>query len=522
MKKLHMLMEQNDSITEGQVASVHEYTIANEELEKEKEILQVSLESNQAELQDIQNRIDGLNSQRDNLKTLLGTLGQRKELQEVKVKGEEEEKKNKKDELEVIKTQFDQAKHQEALSKDSRKALNARFKELTAQAYDLEIQTEKEKKLLKKLEKEEALEEKKIAELEDINLNLVDLEKLKDKELQGVLEQLRKEEKKHEQQKREIESLKTTVRELLEQKAREEELRDRINEALAQLEQELNREKKSEGKDKGFIEKLKRDRDMHKKELERAEMSNKKVLEEILNKEKGVKEKENELAGQKKEIAKLNKEIIDLEKERDANSFQATSAEAKYFYSRDEVKLRDNFIAEFQKQNIETEAKLKKQQSLYEAVRSDRNLVSKKLAEVEEQKEEYSNRYKRVTHQITQLKEEIDAKEAELVKEHTEHNKKDKKIEDEEKKIEKFKKDIVEKEDKIKNFFVEKNKLEAIIKEIEYEKQKLQEEYELVVSERDILGTQLIRRSAEADLLYEKIKINESALTKGQAQYHEK
>ena len=58
-------------------------------------------------------------------------------------------------------------------------------------------------------------------------------------------------------------------------------------------------------------------------------------------------------------------------------------------------------------------------------------------------REEYNNRYKRVTHQITQLKEEIDAKEAELVKEHTEHNKKDKKIEDEEKKIEKFKKDIV-------------------------------------------------------------------------------
>jgi uncharacterized protein (DUF3084 family) len=82
-----------------------------------------------------------------------------------------------------------------------------------------------------------------------------------------------------------------------------------------------------------------------------------------------------------------------------------------------------------------------------------------------------------VTHQITQLKEEIDAKEADLVKEHNEHNKKDKKIEDEEKKIDKFKNDITEKEDKIKNFFVEKNKLEAIIREIEYEKQKLQEEY---------------------------------------------
>lgn len=55
----------------------------------------------------------------------------------------------------------------------------------------------------------------------------------------------------------------------------------------------------------------------------------------------------------------------------------------------------------------------------------------------------------------------------------------------------------------------------AIIKESETQKQKLQEEYELVVAERDILGTQLIRRSAEADLLYEKIKINQSTLAKG-------
>lgn len=93
---------------------------------------------------------------------------------------------------------------------------------------------------------------------------------------------------------------------------------------------------------------------MYIKELERSEANNKKVAEEIINKEKILKEKNNELTGQKKEIEKLNKIRGDLERERDANSFQATSAEAKYFYSRDEVKLRDNFIAEFQKQNLET------------------------------------------------------------------------------------------------------------------------------------------------------------------------
>jgi vacuolar-type H+-ATPase subunit I/STV1 len=66
-------------------------------------------------------------------------------------------------------------------------------------------------------------------------------------------------------------------------------LRERISEGLAQLESELNEEKKSEGKDRTFIEKLKRERDMHKKEVERTDLSNKKLLEEILNREKQVK-----------------------------------------------------------------------------------------------------------------------------------------------------------------------------------------------------------------------------------------
>jgi cell division protein FtsB len=48
---------------------------------------------------------------------------------------------------------------------------------------------------------------------------------------------------------------------------------------------------------------------------------------------------------------------------------------------------------------------------LYEAVRTDRNVVSKNLADVQEENEEYKRRYKMVNHQISQLKEEIDAKE---------------------------------------------------------------------------------------------------------------
>ena len=126
------------------------------------------------------------------------------------------------------------------------------------------------------------------------------------------------------------------------------------------------------------------------------------------------------------------------------------------------------------------------------------------------------------SYQITQLNEEIANKEQELIDEHSEHKKKNKKIEEEAKKIEKFERQVKEKDEKIKNYINDVKKLYAIIKENESEKQKLQEEYELVVSERDILGTQLIRRSAEADLLYEKIKINQSTLAKGEDQYKQR
>merc|ERR1711970_1219372 len=65
-------------------------------------------------------------------------------------------------------------------------------------------------------------------------------------------------------------------------------------------------------------------------------------------------------------------------------------------------------------------------------------------------------------------------------------------------------------------------KLESTIAEAETEKQSQQKEYEGVISERDILGTQLIRRNEELALLYEKIKIQQSTLQKGEIQYRER
>ena len=43
-----------------------------------------------------------------------------------------------------------------------------------------------------------------------------------------------------------------------------------------------------------------------------------------------------------------------------------------------------------------------------------------------------------------------------------------------------------------------------------------------MMGERDILGTQLVRRNDELGLLYEKVKLQASTLTRGQLQYRDR
>ena len=61
--------------------------------------------------------------------------------------------------------------------------------------------------------------------------------------------------------------------------------------------------------------------------------------------------------------------------------------------------------------------------------------------------------------------------------------------------------------------------MKKIIKEAQTQKQTQEKNYEVVVNQRDILGTQLIKRNQEVSSLYEKIKLSSSNLTKGELHY---
>ena len=72
--------------------------------------------------------------------------------------------------------------------------------------------------------------------------------------------------------------------------------------------------------------------------------------------------------------------------------------------------MKERELYQLKKKVAESESRLKQQQTLYEAVCSDRNLCSKSLIEARDDITELKRKLKIMSHQIDQLKEEIASK----------------------------------------------------------------------------------------------------------------
>lgn len=83
----------------------------NEELAKEKEILQVSVQSNTAELLGVKNKITDAVTNLEKMKKEYSEMLEVKGKEEVRIREEEENKKRKKEDLEMIKAKFDAARN---------------------------------------------------------------------------------------------------------------------------------------------------------------------------------------------------------------------------------------------------------------------------------------------------------------------------------------------------------------------------------------------------------------------------
>lgn len=318
------------------------------------------------------------------------------------------------------------------------------------------------------------------------------------------------------------EKLKKEQKKLEDSKSQVEGQREALKADIVSLEADVLAAKKQADMDKKTIDDLVLERDMLGKQLKKTETATSKIQDIIKVNMNTKRNLEQEIVGYKREAERQRKAILQLEKEREKYAIEASDAAAKYQAALEEVKLREMNILDLQKQISEADYKLKQQQNMYEAVRSDRNLYSKNLIESQDEIAEMKRKFKIMNHQIEQLKEEITAKEGALVKEHFEHVKVEKETESLKNENQKIRTQILEAHGTINSQKVEISKLNHIINEADQERLRQKKAYENVITTRDILGTQLIRRNDELALLYEKIKIQQSTLAKGEVQYRQR
>merc|ERR1719262_950547 len=125
-------------------------------------------------------------------------------------------------------------------------------------------------------------------------------------------------------------------------------------------------------------------------------------------------------------------------------------------------------------------------------------------------------------HRIQQLKEEIKEKQKKLQQEHRDHTKEQKDCDDLKSQMEKAKKKQQQLNQQKETQQAEIKKLESRISEAEHDRNTQKRRYEEIISERDVLGTQLVRRNDELALLYEKIKIQQRTLQDGEITYKQR
>jgi hypothetical protein len=266
-------------------------------------------------------------------------------------------------------------------------------------------------------------------------------------------------------------------------------------------------------------EKISHEKELQLRATEKAEARTKEEAERVIEQERLAKALQLEVNSYRQEVSRVRQAIFQVEKDRERLSNEVTEHRGQFVSAQEDLKLKEIQISELNKNLNEKELKLKQQKQLYEAVRADRNHYSKGLLEAQDEIAELRKKFKIMGHQIEQLKEEIASKDETILKEHYEAQKAEKQRENKENEVARLKELNERNLELIRQQEMELKNLSSTLRRLDEEALAQRKEYDQVINERDILGTQLIRRNDELALLYEKLRIQQSALGKGEAAY---
>ncbi|CAG5878862.1 unnamed protein product [Menidia menidia] len=348
------------------------------------------------------------------------------------------------------------------------------------------------------------------------------------------------------------EAIQKKFHQLEEQKSDVEVQRETLKAQITGLEKELESSQKQVDVDKKAKDELIRERDNLNKNMIKAVQSTEKQQDFVKLLEQDKKALEHEISGYRQEAQKQRKIIQQLEKERDRYINETSSLMQKAQYSlpyyllisnillllqskpgtlsfllqvqqkMNDVEVREMEIFDWKKKVTEAECKVKQQENLLESVVSERNLYSKNLIETQEEIVEMKRKMKTMNNQVTRLRDEISGKEQALAKDQQDYKRLEKEKEALKGDLQSMKLQLEETKQRVESQKAEQLKLQKIIADTEGEQIQQRKQLDQVKRERDSLGKQLLHRNDERALLYEKIRIHQSILSKGDFHYNQR
>ncbi|NXK31449.1 CFA58 protein, partial [Piprites chloris] len=307
-----------------------------------------------------------------------------------------------------------------------------------------------------------------------------------------------------------------------EQKVDAENEKGLLKNQISKLEKELESAKKQSEIDKRATDGLMRERDMLNQNLIKATIATQKQINLVKLHEQSKQNLEAEIQNYKIEAQKQRKIIYQLEKERDGFINETSELKEKVLHHMKDLEICQIQICDYEKEVQVQVIKLKQQQNFCETLRAERSLYSKNLIEAKDEIADTRMKLKTSTRQLDQLKEELKDKDVALEKAHLDHQKSEEEKESLKTELVQMTKQALETKTFIENQEAKERKLLKIIAEADAERLKHKKEFDKVLGERHALATELIRRNDEVALLYEKIKIQQAILNRGEGEYRQR
>jgi chromosome segregation ATPase len=267
---------------------------------------------------------------------------------------------------------------------------------------------------------------------------------------------------------------------------------------------------------------MEREKNLLTEKIERSEMKIRELEESALQQEQTILSLQKELSSSKETISNSNNKLNSLEKsyEKIINEL----AQEKHIVEKEQsiVKIKDIEIQDIKRDVENWKQKCADESKSLKSMKVERDKVLRNLKISNEEIASLQNKLSISGNEILSLQKELGLRDSQIVKEHFEKKQEKVKKEQVSSELCRVKEHTSNQDAIIRKQELDVQTLHSSLKKADEQALEQKKEYDQIVSERDILAMQLIRRNDELALLHEKVKSQDITLKKGELQYIER